>query len=63
MDVNNLQLNNAMFPNYQSDGTNVYFQNPANYNAQQRFDQQEMDNFYKALTPQQQMQLIKKNNQ
>lgn len=49
MDVNNLQLNNAMFPNYQSDGTNVYFQNPANYNAEQRLSQQEMDAFYKTL--------------
>lgn len=63
MDVNNLQLNNAMFPNYQSDGTNVYFQNPANYNAEQRLSQQEMDAFYKTLTPQEQRDLIKRKNQ
>lgn len=63
MDVNNLQLNNAMFPNYQSDGTNVYFQNPANFNGEQRQNQMELDRFYNALKPEQQLALIKRNNQ
>ena len=31
MDVNNLNLQNAMFPNYQTDGSNVYFSSPKSY--------------------------------
>lgn len=62
MDVNNLNLNNAMFPNYQSDGTNVYFTNPTDFNSEQRKAQTELNNFYKLLTPQQQMEIIKRNN-
>lgn len=56
MDINNLNLTNAMFPNYQTDGSNVYFQNPRNYGKTQQ--ELEMEKYYNNLTPQQRAQVI-----
>lgn len=63
LDVGSLQRANATSPYFQTDGTNAYLMNPANFNGEQRQNQMELDQFYKALTPQQQLALIKRNNQ
>lgn len=52
MDVNNLNLNNAMFDNFQSDGSNIYFQNPTTYQNQN----DSFINWYRGLTPEEQLQ-------
>jgi len=54
MDVNNLNLTNAMTPNYQTDGSNVYFSNPRDYSTRSEQDIQ-FDNWYRNATPQEQI--------
>lgn len=57
MDVNNLNLTNAMTPNYQTDGSNVYFSNPRQYN-QVNPELQAQQQMWQNMTPEQRAQYV-----
>lgn len=57
MDVNNLNLTNAMTPNYQTDGSNVYFSNPRQYN-QVNPELQAQQQMWQNMTPEQRAEYI-----
>lgn len=57
MDVNNLNLTNAMTPNYQTDGSNVYFSNPRQYN-QVNPELQAQQQMWQSMTPEQRAQYV-----